>query len=157
MQDMDLLYHYTSVVSHSQLGATPEVENLWRTVIVEEAMKYDFLLHGILALSAQSKARMYPADNAKYQRLCAKHQNTALLGYRERLQQEVTVESSCALFAFASLVSMTAQASSCAAASAMPGPKMLSMYKRNHLWKAAIVALTTLYREQVAEIFHLTM
>ena len=127
MEDLKLMHHYTDYVSHTYLGATKGIEELWSRVIPREAMRHDFLLHGLLAMSAQSMAYLQPECNAKYQRVYARHQHAALHGFRARLAGDITLEVSCALFICAALISVTAKARSCLAASTMEGPKKIQL------------------------------
>jgi len=88
----------------------------WRTYIPEQATKHKFLMHGILALSALHVAYKQPDQGAKYITLCDKHQNTALESYRGSLTSTIDASTADALFAFASMISVTSMARSCSPA-----------------------------------------
>ena len=74
MQDMELMRHYTIHVAQTPLGLREDAEELFRTCIPSLGMKYDFLLHSVLTLSALNLAFLHPENSLRYLQICDKHQ-----------------------------------------------------------------------------------
>jgi hypothetical protein len=110
--DLRLMHHFTSVVALDLANAeTPEARALWQTHAVKLALKHEFLLRGILAVSAFHLAYLYPARKAEYELIGARHQSLGLTGFQETLAH--VDETNChALFAFSCLLIVIAFASS---------------------------------------------
>ncbi|KAH9827807.1 Sterol uptake control protein 2-like protein 3 [Teratosphaeria destructans] len=127
LQEMELMHHFSRHVSKVALGASDQIQSLWRDVIPEEALRHPFLLHGLLALSALSLASLRPAESARYLSLCDKHQSIALAQFRAALAGEITMDVAAALFALSSCISISSMARACARVAAQPPPKAVSL------------------------------
>ena len=110
IQDLELMHHYTSSVSQGQLGARGRVVHLWRNYVPQQALKHNFLMHGLLALSALHLAYSNPDSAPRYLQLCDKHQAIALNKFRTILSSDVDPELADALFALASTISVSTMA-----------------------------------------------
>ncbi|KAK2056626.1 hypothetical protein LY76DRAFT_146220 [Colletotrichum caudatum] len=77
MSDMQLIHHFTSNTAHT-ISEDPEFVHLWTTTVPQIAFANDFLLHGLLAVSAIHVAHCYPEKKAEYTTISARHQNIAL-------------------------------------------------------------------------------
>ncbi|KAK5168098.1 uncharacterized protein LTR77_006666 [Saxophila tyrrhenica] len=127
MQDMELMYHYMSHVSKNPLGVRDEVQQLFESFIPAESMRFDFLLHSLLALSALNLALLRLGQASKYLLLCDRHQSAALKGFRSTLSEQITPEKGNALFACATIISLSAKARSRVITAMMPHPRQLDM------------------------------
>ncbi|KAK1966354.1 hypothetical protein LY78DRAFT_54949 [Colletotrichum sublineola] len=77
MTDMQLIHHFTSNTAHT-MSENPEFVHLWTTTVPQIAFANDFLIHGILAVSAIHIAHCYPEKRAEYATISARHQHVAL-------------------------------------------------------------------------------
>lgn len=126
LEDMELMHHYSSFLSKQPMAVRSTFLHLWQNTIPNEALKHKFLCHGLLALTALNLAHLRPTESAKYQTLADRHQTVALSGFRTTLTSGITLETSGALFALASVVSMSSMARSCASAAARPPPEFMT-------------------------------
>ncbi|KAJ9603474.1 hypothetical protein H2200_012252 [Cladophialophora chaetospira] len=110
--DLRLMHHFTSVVALDLANAqTPEAQALWQVHAVKLGFKHDFLLRGILAVSAFHLAYLYPDRKAEYELIGTRHQSLGLTSFQETLAH--VDETNChALFAFSCLLIVLAFASS---------------------------------------------
>jgi hypothetical protein len=104
--------HFTSVVAvHLSNRQTPEGLALWQTYAVKLSFKHEFLLRGLLAVSASHYAYHYPEHKDEYELIGATHQSLGLAEFQETLQH--VDETNChALFAFSCLLIVLAFATS---------------------------------------------
>ncbi|KAK3620785.1 hypothetical protein LTR56_023197 [Elasticomyces elasticus] len=127
---MELMHHYSNVVSKEALLTGEGIATIWREYIPQEGLKHGFLMHGLLAFSALNLAdlnRHSPEAMARYLSVCDKHQAIAIAALRDALNGNVTAENSGALFALAAVTSISSMARSCAMANARPGPHALTI------------------------------
>jgi hypothetical protein len=104
--------HHYSVYTTLSLSEDAEIIRLWKVAIPEEALKYPFLMQGLLALSALHLTSSRPADRALWIPLALKHQNIALSLFRSIIP--TINEHNChALFTLSILISITSMALSC--------------------------------------------
>ncbi|EXJ62543.1 hypothetical protein A1O7_02981 [Cladophialophora yegresii CBS 114405] len=110
--DLRLMHHFTSVVALDLANAqTPEAQALWQVHAVKLGLKHEFLLRGILAVSAFHLAYLYPERKAEYELIGTRHQSLGLTEFQETLAH--VDETNChALFAFSCLLIVLAFASS---------------------------------------------
>ncbi|KIX98238.1 uncharacterized protein Z520_06318 [Fonsecaea multimorphosa CBS 102226] len=110
--DLRLMHHFTSVVALDLANAqTPEAQALWQVHAVKLGLKHEFLLRGILAVSAFHLAYLYPDRKAEYELIGTTHQSLGLTEFQETLAH--VDETNCqALFAFSCLLIVLAFASS---------------------------------------------
>ncbi|RMZ85987.1 hypothetical protein DV737_g330, partial [Chaetothyriales sp. CBS 132003] len=110
--DLKLLHHYTTVVA-PELSSPRKPESLvmWQVDCVQLGFKYDFLLHGLLAVAAFEMCQSHPDQRPEYEVLASHHQSLALVSYREILQ-DVNVKNCHAVCAFSCVLIVMAFASS---------------------------------------------
>ncbi|KAF9871733.1 hypothetical protein CkaCkLH20_10667 [Colletotrichum karsti] len=77
LTDMQLVHHFTSNTAHT-LSENPDFVHLWTTTVPEIAFAHDFLLHGILAVSAIHLSYLNPEKREEYTTISTRHQNIAL-------------------------------------------------------------------------------
>lgn len=80
---MRLLHHYTTVTAQS-LGASPDAQVVYATVVPQTAFEYPFLLHVILALAALHLSRLQESVDkaAAYAFLGGRYHDTALASFQ---------------------------------------------------------------------------
>lgn len=96
------MHHYITVTC-STLSDQAILQQIWRVVIPKEALSYNFLMHGLLALSARHLVCTQPSERHLYTGLAMMHQNLALTSFRPVLDK-ITPRNCNALFAFSTLV-----------------------------------------------------
>lgn len=110
IKEMELLHHFIMQTAESLINI-PELQRTWQTGVIELALKYKFLMHTVLSLSAMHLAYLRPDESENLSVLAANHQDQALAGFRLELQN--FNESNChALFAASVLVIFYIPASS---------------------------------------------
>ena len=77
MQDLELTHHYTAHAYQTMPG-TEHVKQIWGFAVPQEAFKYPFLLHSILAFSANHLAYINPSKAAHFRIAASAHQSAAL-------------------------------------------------------------------------------
>ena len=106
LRDLELMHHYTSHACQT-LPGSEEIRQVWGFAVPQEAFKFDFLLHSILAFSSNHLAYINPS-RATYFRLAASaHQSVALTGLNKAIT-DIGPLNCHATFASASLVVMNA-------------------------------------------------
>ena len=80
---------------------------IWREVVPEEAVHFDFLMDGLLALASLHFAYENPESRLQYYELAIRYQNSGLQIYNAALGN-ITDENRTALFAFSILVNIMA-------------------------------------------------
>ena len=120
------MHNYTHKTSRTRLSGSIRLQHIFEEHIPEEATKHSFLMHGVLALSALHLATMRPAQVNKYASLCDKHQASALASYRQILTH-ITDDVADALFALATILSLSSLARATLKASQMDGPPYISV------------------------------
>lgn len=126
LQDLELMHHYSHRTSRTKLGANIRLQHVWQEHIPLEASKHSFLMHGVLALAALHIACSRPSQAAKYAPLCDKHQASALASYRQILTH-ITDDVADALFALATILSISSLARATLRASQMEGAQFISV------------------------------
>ncbi|KAI9724517.1 MAG: hypothetical protein M1812_000585 [Candelaria pacifica] len=96
--DFELLHHYTTSTCLT-FAMTPVLENLWSKTVPQEAFAHDFLLHGILALSAFHLSYLLAERKAHYGSLAKQHYSLSISSFRKELQ-DPSSEAGGALLAF---------------------------------------------------------
>ncbi|KAF2680481.1 hypothetical protein K458DRAFT_489906 [Lentithecium fluviatile CBS 122367] len=108
MEDLELMHHYTA---HSYL-TMPGVETArqtWGYAVPQEAFKYRFLMHSILAFAANHLAHIHPSRSHHFHLLGSTHQTASIKGLNEEISNhEMAAINAHALFAGASLISLNA-------------------------------------------------
>jgi hypothetical protein len=126
LQDLELMHHYSHRTSRTVLGANVRLQHVWQEHIPREASRHPFLMHGVLALAALHVACSKPAQAAKYTSLFDKHQALALASYKHILAN-ITDDLANALFALATILSISSLVRATLRASQMEGPQYISV------------------------------
>jgi hypothetical protein len=126
LQDLELMHHYSHRTSRTRLGAKIRLQHVWQEHIPKEATKHPFLMHGVLALAALHIACTKPTQAVHYASLCDKHQASALASYRQILTH-ITDDVVDALFALATILSISSVARATLRASQMEGQQYISV------------------------------
>jgi hypothetical protein len=100
--ELELLHHYTTTTYLSLSGGASSHDAL-QISMVHEAFSHDFLMHGILAISALHLARLRPVSASHFQQLATLHYSKGVSLFRPMLDQ-VTKANAQSIFAFSSLV-----------------------------------------------------
>ncbi|KAK2813374.1 hypothetical protein FQN50_000689 [Emmonsiellopsis sp. PD_5] len=101
-RDLELMHHYTSEVFKT-LSERREVQDVWRVTFPQTAYSCEFLMHGILALSALHLSFINTQSINDYIDYSTHHLHCALGTYRRTLAN-IRPENCIAAFAFSSLL-----------------------------------------------------
>ena len=110
--DLDLIQHY-STRTYMTMSSRLATHVVWRDTIFAEALRHDFLLHGLMATSALHKATMQSRTSdtyAEYSKVALAHQNAALAGYIPAVSKP-NQDNGIALFSVSLLLTIWAFAS----------------------------------------------
>ncbi|KAI9842063.1 MAG: hypothetical protein M1837_007488 [Sclerophora amabilis] len=107
--DLELMHHF-STETYLTLTNRQDLKRLWKIVVPQEAFGHEFLMRGILAISALHLSYLRPQHKETYLFTALSHQNMALKLVRSAMQ-EITRANCNAVFAFSSLVVVFAFAS----------------------------------------------
>ncbi|CZR64537.1 uncharacterized protein PAC_14435 [Phialocephala subalpina] len=99
---LELLHHYTTATS-LVLSRSKHID-IWRVSIPRMALKHDFLMHGILALSALHLSRIQPHRARKLTVLASAHEQLALPSFRKHLSLNFSNDTCHAIFSFSGFV-----------------------------------------------------
>lgn len=100
-KSQEILHHYTSSAS-LEFGQTKNT-HVWQVVIPQMAFAHDFLLHGILAISALHLSTRQTSRKTELLQSAICSENLALPAFRESLSREKSQDIH-AVFAFAGFV-----------------------------------------------------
>lgn len=100
--DLELMHHFSTVTCES-LAWRKDIKYVWQTVVPTVAYQYDFTMHGLLAISALHKARLFPHQKERYLNVSAYHQALGLEGFTPRLPT-VSKDNWQPIFTFSSMV-----------------------------------------------------
>jgi hypothetical protein len=120
------MHQYSHRTSRTKLGANVRLQHVWQEHIPNEASKHPFLMHGVLALAALHLACSKPTQATKYTSLCDRHQASALVSYRQILTH-ITDDVADALFALATILSISSLARATLRASQMEDQQYISV------------------------------
>ncbi|KAL9137357.1 MAG: hypothetical protein Q9175_001429 [Cornicularia normoerica] len=102
MVELELLHHFTTETCYT-LSDRSESHELWRVTVPQVAFQYDFLMRGILAISALHLSFLRPERQTYWGHVAAKQQDSALSSFRKIMTN--MDESNCdAFFALSSLI-----------------------------------------------------
>lgn len=107
------MHHYT-ISTYRSFAETAALESLWSETVPQEAFAHDFLLHGILALSAFHLSYLRDGHKAHYNALATQHYSLCISSFREHLR-DPSAEAGGALLA-CSIVAVVATFASSSAA-----------------------------------------
>lgn len=105
-QDLELMHHYTAH-AHQTLPGTAHIKQIWGFAVPQEAFKYPFLLHSILAFSSNHLAYINPS-RAPYFRFAASAHQTAALTTLNKAVADIGPSNCHSIFVAASLTVINA-------------------------------------------------
>ncbi|MCJ1385208.1 hypothetical protein MMC17_008329 [Xylographa soralifera] len=97
------LMHHFALSAHRSIAASPGAVAVWRDLIPQLAFEYDFLLHGILAVSALHLSLTSQVNKLANSALALRHYTAALALFRPHLDS-ITSSNIYPLFAFSCVV-----------------------------------------------------
>ncbi|KAL2414810.1 hypothetical protein ABEF95_010237 [Exophiala dermatitidis] len=110
--DLELIQHY-STRTYMTICSRLSTHVVWRDTVFAEALRHEFLLHGLMATSAQHKATLQPKTSdayAQYSKVALAYQNAALAAYIPEVSKP-NQDNSIALFCGSLLLTVWAFAS----------------------------------------------
>lgn len=112
ISDLQLMHHFTTVTAFDMANKqTGEALAMWQTHAIVLGFKHDFLLRGLLAVSAFHQSYLKPHMKAEYDLKASTHQSLAIQSFQEVLGS--VNESNChALFVFSCIIIVLSFASS---------------------------------------------
>lgn len=112
VSDLQLMHHYTTVLSYDLANQqTGEALALWQVWAVKLGFKHDFLLRGLLAISAFHQGYLRPDLKNEFDVKASIHQDYAIRSFQETLA-DVNEYNCHALFAFSCVIIVLSFASS---------------------------------------------
>lgn len=121
------MHHYSTETSMFRMGVRDDTKQIWATYVPQQAIKYPFVMHGLLATSALHLAYLNRYQSSHYLQLCNKHQTVALREYRTLLDSNINAENADALFILASIICVTTMARACEEAEVADIPRTMSI------------------------------
>ena len=82
MVELELLHHFTTETCYT-LSDRPESHELWRVIVPQVAFQHDFLMRGIMAVSALHLGCLRPDRQTYWGHVAAKQQDAALSSFRK--------------------------------------------------------------------------
>lgn len=112
VDDLQLMHHFSTVLAYDLANQqTGEALALWQKHAVELGFKHDFLLRGLLAVSALHQSYLNPHLKPEFDLKASTHQSIAIHSFQEVLGN--VNETNChALFAFSCVIIVLSFASS---------------------------------------------
>ena len=104
IRDLELMHHFTTDVCKT-LSARKEVQDVWGLVMPQMAFSCDYLMHGILALSALHLATLKGENKSSYIDCSMAHFHCSLSTYNQVLPN-IAADNCLTLFALSSLVTV---------------------------------------------------
>lgn len=104
IRDLELMHHFTTVVCKT-LSGRKEVQDAWGIVLPQMAFSCDYLMHGILALSALHLATLKAENKGEYIDCSMSHLHCSLSTYNQVLPN-IAADNCVTLFAVSSLVAV---------------------------------------------------
>ncbi|PGH08681.1 hypothetical protein AJ79_05963 [Helicocarpus griseus UAMH5409] len=102
--DLELLHHYTTFTYKTlPSGATPDQHELWQIQVVQLGFQHEFLLRGILAVSALHLSYLRPHRRESLALRASTHQSIAVQSFHEALNR-VDTSNCVAIFAFSCII-----------------------------------------------------
>lgn len=100
------MHHFTSH-AYQTLPGSDETKRIWGFAVPQEAFKYDYLLHSLLAFSSNHLAYINPSRATYFRMAAAAHQSAALKSLRQAIM-DIGPMNCHAIFASATLAVMNA-------------------------------------------------
>ncbi|KXJ84933.1 hypothetical protein Micbo1qcDRAFT_154565 [Microdochium bolleyi] len=82
--ELQLMHHYSTATCET-MGNTPQQREIWRIAVPQEAASHDFLMDGILSVTACHRAHADPSRAAACMTAALHYQNSGLRGYQSAL------------------------------------------------------------------------
>lgn len=101
-RDLELMHHFTATVCKTLSGRT-EVQEVWGITFPQMAFSCDYLMHGILALSALHLATLKVENKGDYIDCSMSHLHCSLNIYKQVLPN-IAADNCISLFALSSVV-----------------------------------------------------
>ncbi|KAH7136426.1 hypothetical protein EDB81DRAFT_657165 [Dactylonectria macrodidyma] len=101
MQSLRLLHHYSTVVFPTL--SRDDTVAVWKTAVPEIAFSHEFLMHGLLAMSALHYAQSHPNQRRQYVLVSSYYQNLALQHFSTHLN-DINDDNCEALFLLATFI-----------------------------------------------------
>ena len=101
--DLELMHHFTAT-TYKTLTGSQRAHHVFKEEIPRIAVRYPYLLHQILAISAFHIAYLRPESRSKYALCGSQHQAHGMAGMREALSKDMTESNNYALVAASSLL-----------------------------------------------------
>lgn len=95
--------HHYSTLTYATLSRKADMQRIWQVVIPQEGYAHEFLMRGILAVSALHIAHLSPEKSSIFSEISSYHQDIALKEFRATLSN-ITTHNRVAVFAFATLL-----------------------------------------------------
>ena len=102
LQDLELMHHFTTVTYTGFVDNT-KLANMWQNEAPRVAIRFPFLMHGILAVSALHLSYLQPEKKKTWITKALQHETAGLPSVRSAMEQ-LDEENCHALFAFSGLV-----------------------------------------------------
>lgn len=106
MEDLELIHHYTAH-AHLTIPGSDHTKQIWGYAVPQEAFKFPFMMHCILAFSANHLAHINPYKKPRYRLLASTHQSAALTELNRALG-ELGPSNCHAIFVAASMTVLNA-------------------------------------------------
>ncbi|CEJ62838.1 hypothetical protein PMG11_11323 [Penicillium brasilianum] len=101
-QDLEIMHHFI-VCTAMTLSDSEDIQKVWQIVIPRIAYSFEFLMHGILCLSALHLAHVKPEKCSHYLTASRLHLSLGLRVFQQLLPSP-NRDNCCALFAFCSTI-----------------------------------------------------
>ena len=102
MEQLELLHHFTTETCFT-LSDRPESHALWQVTVPQLAFKHEFLMHGIMAISALHLSYLGHEKQEQWAKIAVRQQDAALIAFRS-LMTKMDQDNCDAFFALSSLV-----------------------------------------------------
>lgn len=103
-RDLELMHHFSTYVAKI-LSYRKEIQDAWAIELPKEAYSCDYLMHGLLALSALHLGSSIRNKRHDYIALSTYHLHKSLAGFREKLAN-ISIENCVPLFGLSSLITI---------------------------------------------------
>jgi hypothetical protein len=142
IKNLELLHFYTTTTSLT-LSNRPDLQRIWQQVVPQIAFTHDFLLHGILALSALHLAHSQPERKTLLYTEASFHHDVGVKGFRIAMSN-IAPENCDACLAFSTIVAAYAWASSDRAGDLFFSDTPASEERSNIEWASLLRGVLTL-------------
>ncbi|KAK5125754.1 hypothetical protein LTR85_012030 [Meristemomyces frigidus] len=103
LQELELMHHYVTRTAETTTHGEEDID-IWRIAIPHEAAQHEFLMDGLLAVTALHVAHLRPSKSEMYAAAAMYYQNRGLRHYQPALL-DITDDNCRAMFAFGMILS----------------------------------------------------